>query len=246
MKFKRPLDSERIVDLAWQLSRGDLPQQSELRFSREDLFRTYLLHTRGACKATAVARRLMAATIAGRMKDERRLLTAQRILVKLAADEDSLIEDVFAALVTTAQYTEEHLLGRCATAKQKVALRAIDDPEVHARYSRLVREGAVSDTETGLAMPLAKRRRLASVLLGVGTAVWMLVMLFAMLSIGPIDIWNLVGYLLMTTVMSVWLGRGQLSEVRDDENAVSAASAGLGPKFLRHLRNDKTRLDHRP
>ena len=238
MKSKHHLDSDRIVDLAWQLSRGDLPRQSELRIAREDLFRTHLFHVRSACKATAVARRLVAAMVAGRMDDERRLLSAQRLLVELAADEDSLIEDVFVAFVTTAQATEDHLLGKRATVKQKVALRAIDDPEARARYSRLVREGAVADVKVGLAMPLAKRRRLASVLFGVCTAVWMSIVLCGMLSIGPMDIGNLVGYVVLTTVMSVWLGRGQLSQVRDDEKAAEVASMGLRPKFRRPLRHD--------
>ena len=233
MKSKRPLDSDRIIDLAWQLARGDLPQRSELCFAREDLFRTQLFHARSACKATAVATRLVAATVARRLDDERRLLSAQRHLVKLAADEDSLVEDVFVAFVATAQADEENLFGKHATVKQKVALRAIDDPELSARYSRLVREGAVSDAKAGLAMPIANRRRLASVLFGVGTAVWMLVVLSGMLLIGPMDAEHVVGYGLLTTVMSVWLGRGQWSEVRDDENAVGFASDALGPKIPR-------------
>lgn len=194
---------------------------------------------RKSCQPGQVARRLVHALFSNRLTKLIALITQQKAMLKLAADEGSDDAPVLDALVALSTAVTVFELGPNATPKQRLAFSACEIAAVRSRFAHLVREGSIGTDPHDLRLQSATRRRIASYVTFAMLASWSGMVFITMAMYGTLDPWELAGYLVGSVVLSAYLTRGMFTELRADERTVQDLNSKLQPRSVRYKKASK-------
>lgn len=239
------MDDERASELAWQLAELEAAPGDPHLFAREAALREHLFWVVDQSTPRRRVQRAINAALSGRLLGEMRLQRMRQRLLTLGDDEEADLAEVQRGVFEAADYAERTWLGSGMRFETRAGLHAIEDPIQQNRFARLVRRGAVVTTgPKSLAVKQARQRRRAAYLMGYGFCAWMLLVLWAMLQQGNVEVSFIVAYLLGTVLVAAWSTRQVLLDLNEDTAAVAAAARGLRPRRVLSAASTKKEDPH--
>lgn len=226
---RRELSSKRITLLALELAMASSPRSlgaADIQFRKIE--QALVMH-RAACRPFQIVQRLWDALLSGRLSLYLDLVTQQRSLLRMAADDGSDAIDVLQALAALKHALARFELGPRATPTQRMALEACSSPAASARYALLVRAGEIGSTPAGLLLARTTRRMVASCSFFAMVAGAPLLFSTATLGHSPTTL-QWVGLLGVSIALSSWLTRGLFETLKADVRAVRDLNDRLKPR----------------
>lgn len=225
-----PLDIDRIDHLAVELAMLSAQQAPDLMFLHSERFRSALLFHRRSCQPGLLTLRFVHAGLSARPLQFLNLVERQRAMLRLAADDGSELGEIYEALKEVWSAQERFWLGQTATHKQKLGWQACQIPNLHVRYSALVRTGEVADAPVGLCLHLARQRRRVAYLIFALVVGWEWFFFISMAMRDAISLEQLIAYMSGSLLFSLWLTRGLFVALRADQRTLDQVNKGLHPQ----------------
>lgn len=224
------LTAERIGELALKLAMvASRPELGPWDVQYQQIERALIWH-RQSCGPLQVALRSLEAVTTKRLSKCLDLISQQKAMLALAAQEGLDDTPVLDALIALYDALVRYDLGPDATPKQRLALEICKIPEVRKRYALLVRAGEITGDADGLKLPRAKRRRIACLTYAAMLAGWPAFIFTWMMLHGTLTPAELAVHLVACVAMSAYLTRGLFAEIRSDEHTVRDLNAHLRPR----------------
>jgi hypothetical protein len=224
------LTAERITELALKLAMLSSHRAIGLADLQFRQIEGALRWHRASCRPISLVPRIVDAAVSGRLRRCLALIAEQKAMLHMAADEgsdDVLVLDALIALSTAVVHYE---ILSSPTPKLRLALAACGPPAKRARLARLVRGGEIESTPAGLRLLGATRRRVAAYGALAMFIMWPGAIFLKMAIDGALSPEQLVGYLIGTVLISVWLTRGLFTALRSDERMVLDLNSNLRPQ----------------
>lgn len=228
--MRSTLTAERITELSLKLailSSQRTIGQVDLQYQQlEQALRWH----RSSCQPIQVALRLVQSLFSRRLTNCGALITQQKMMLRMAANEASDEARVLDALVGLSTVVAQFELGPDTTPKQRLAFAACEIPAVRARFALLVREGEIDSSPDGLKLLNASRRRIVAYAIFAMLAIWPGMIFIMMAMHGTLDLRELAGYLVGTVGLSAYLTRGLFTRLRADERSLQDLNSQLKPR----------------
>lgn len=224
------LTGERITELSLRLAMLSSQRAFGLTTVQFQQIEGALRWHRASCRPVNVLRRIVDSAVTGRLRQAVALISDQKAMLRMAADEagdDGLVlEALFALSTAVADYD----LQPAAAPKMRLALAICRLPAKRARFACLVRNDEVEAGPNGLRLRGATARRNAAYGAVTLFTAWPGAIFLRMAIDGALSLSHLAGYLIGTVLISVWLTRSLFTELRADERLMLELNSNLRPQ----------------
>ncbi|TDP74754.1 hypothetical protein [Roseateles toxinivorans] len=234
------LTGERITELSLKLAMLSSQRAIGLTALQFQKIEGALRWHRDACRPVNVLRRLVSSAFSGRLRQAIALICEQKTMLRMAADETgddgTVLEALFSLSSAVADY---ELQSAVDEPKMRLALAVCSLQGKRDRFARLVRNGEVETAPTGLRLRGLTARRIAAYGAVTLFTVWPGAIFWRMEVDGALSRGQLVGYLIGTVLISIWLTRSLFTELRADKRLMLELNSDLRPQQISDKRRGK-------
>jgi hypothetical protein len=187
---------------------------------------------RHSCQPIRLVGRLAQALFSRRLPALLSLVSQQRAMLQMAADDGSDDAAVLESLMALSDAWVQFELGLHAATKARLALATCRTEAERTRFAQLVRQGDITVDHKEIALRRLRRRRACAYASVAMIAGWPGLIFSCMAVKGALDLWQLACYLTGALAIAVWLTREMFVEIRSDTRTVQGLNSMLSPREL--------------